>query len=60
VAAAAGQQWDRLKEYLTVVERERAYERKTTEQTLGSLRMQVQTLEAVVANLVAQQGRGQQ
>jgi anti-sigma factor RsiW len=59
VAAAAGEQWERLKEYLTVVERERAFERKTTEQTLGSLRMQVQTLEAVVANLVSQQGRGQ-
>lgn len=59
VAAATSQQWGRLQEYLTQVAREREFERKTTEQTLGSLRMQVQTLEAVVANLMAPQGRGQ-
>lgn len=60
VAAATSEQWGRLQEYLTTVAREREFERKTAEQTLGSLRMQVQTLEAVVANLVAPQGRGQQ
>ncbi|MBM3751297.1 MAG: hypothetical protein FJW21_08970 [Acidimicrobiia bacterium] len=60
VAAAASEQWGRLQEYLTLVAREREFERKTTEQTLGSLRLQVQTLEAIVANLATQQGRGQQ
>lgn len=60
VAAAASEQWGRLQEYLTLVAREREFERKTTEQTLGSLRLQVQTLEAIVANLASQQGRGQQ
>lgn len=61
VAAAAGEQWGRLQDYMTLVAREREYERKNTEQTLGGLRAQVQTLEAVVAHLAAQQqGRGQQ
>lgn len=60
VAAAATEQWGRLQRYLTAVQQEREFERKTNEQAMGNLRARVQTLETVVEFLLPQQGRGQQ